>query len=280
MMAKRKHGQEQEDRVLLELLNCPVCLERMLPPLMQCEQGHLLCNACRARPSCSVCPTCRAGPVKARNLALEALAEGRLCLPCTHAGSGCPVQLGFGELEAHAKDCEFRPVTCQWRGCDTELPLIDAFLQDHMMSAHRASRVAGSPGEDGGVLVPFKEPPSSLWLGIWHDHTCSAHGATFSVRMVATAERYFCLVLFLGPRSAAGGFECRLALEGAAEIEELWWTGRPSPIATPHMQLVESGSCFSVPKTAVTLAQKRSGGRLALRLEIQSVTSDEDCASA
>lgn len=42
---------------LAALFECPVCFEITLPPIMQCQVGHLVCSSCRPKLSC--CPTCR-----------------------------------------------------------------------------------------------------------------------------------------------------------------------------------------------------------------------------
>ncbi|KAL3195230.1 hypothetical protein MRX96_045708 [Rhipicephalus microplus] len=42
------------------LLECPVCGNYALPPIMQCENGHHLCAPCRK--NVAMCPVCRALP--------------------------------------------------------------------------------------------------------------------------------------------------------------------------------------------------------------------------
>ncbi|XP_008786900.1 E3 ubiquitin-protein ligase DIS1-like isoform X3 [Phoenix dactylifera] len=41
-----------------ELLECPVCLNAMYPPIHQCSNGHTLCSGCKSRVF-NKCPTCR-----------------------------------------------------------------------------------------------------------------------------------------------------------------------------------------------------------------------------
>lgn len=40
---------------------CPVCFESLKPPIriLQCINGHLVCERCRSQPQIEVCPTCR-----------------------------------------------------------------------------------------------------------------------------------------------------------------------------------------------------------------------------
>lgn len=70
-------GQSPE---LTALFECPVCFDYVLPPILQCQSGHLVCNPCRQKLSC--CPTCR-GPLtpSIRNLAMEKVAS-TLPFPC------------------------------------------------------------------------------------------------------------------------------------------------------------------------------------------------------
>jgi len=53
-------GRREEEQAL-PCPECPVCLELLLPPtrIMQCTNGHLVCEACEAKPELACCPTCR-----------------------------------------------------------------------------------------------------------------------------------------------------------------------------------------------------------------------------
>ncbi|XP_067618737.1 uncharacterized protein [Eurosta solidaginis] len=42
---------------ILTIIECPVCLDTIAPPAMQCQNGHLLCLNCRIR--AEKCPICR-----------------------------------------------------------------------------------------------------------------------------------------------------------------------------------------------------------------------------
>ena len=45
---------------LASFFECPVCFDYVLPPIYQCQAGHLVCSVCRPKLNC--CPTCR-GPL-------------------------------------------------------------------------------------------------------------------------------------------------------------------------------------------------------------------------
>ncbi|KAL9671876.1 hypothetical protein QQ045_009449 [Rhodiola kirilowii] len=63
-----------------ELLECPVCLNSMYPPIHQCQNGHTLCSVCKPRVH-NRCPTCRHELGNIRCLALEKVTAS-LELPC------------------------------------------------------------------------------------------------------------------------------------------------------------------------------------------------------
>jgi hypothetical protein len=37
---------------LLSAFECPVCMDYMLPPYLQCQAGHLVCGNCRPKVTC------------------------------------------------------------------------------------------------------------------------------------------------------------------------------------------------------------------------------------
>ncbi|XP_075724223.1 uncharacterized protein LOC119183261 isoform X2 [Rhipicephalus microplus] len=85
------------------LLECPVCGNYALPPIMQCENGHHLCAPCRK--NVAMCPVCRAPKGNNRNLALEKLAESTL-FPCKYRSKGCTTSLLIAEKKRHENSCE------------------------------------------------------------------------------------------------------------------------------------------------------------------------------
>ena len=76
---------------LASLFECPVCFDYVLPPILQCHAGHLVCSNCRPKLTC--CPTCRGqlgGNI--RNLAMEKVAS-TVMFPCKYSSGGCAAQL-------------------------------------------------------------------------------------------------------------------------------------------------------------------------------------------
>ena len=92
---------------------CPVCFDYVLPPILQCSSGHLVCSDCRAKLTC--CPSCRGPLGSIRNLAMERVAED-VFFPCKFRSCGCPQDFRFKKKKEHEDICEFRPYMCPCPG--------------------------------------------------------------------------------------------------------------------------------------------------------------------
>lgn len=99
---------------LTSLFECPVCFDYVLPPIMQCQNGHLVCTSCRTKVTC--CPTCRV-PIanNIRNLPMEKLAV-TMMFPCKYSSSGCSTSLLYTDKIEHEESCEFKPYQCPCPG--------------------------------------------------------------------------------------------------------------------------------------------------------------------
>lgn len=102
---------------LTSLFECPVCFDYVLPPILQCQNGHLVCQTCRQKITC--CPTCRV-PIASniRNLPMEKLAS-TMMFPCKYCTSGCAAQLIYTEKPDHEDSCEYKPYSCPCPGMIT-----------------------------------------------------------------------------------------------------------------------------------------------------------------
>ncbi|EDX10788.1 GD14671 [Drosophila simulans] len=120
---------------LTSLFECPVCFDYVLPPILQCSSGHLVCVSCRSKLTC--CPTCRGPLANIRNLAMEKVASN-VKFPCKHSGYGCTASLVYTEKTEHEETCECRPYLCPCPGasCKWQGPL-DLVMQ-HLMMSHKS----------------------------------------------------------------------------------------------------------------------------------------------
>lgn len=133
----KRTPEDLSEEALRESATCPVCLEPAPVPILQCTNGHTLCEECQ-QSGIESCPQCRVElfPLS-RNVALEERLE-----KITFA---CPLECGkcvaHPDLSDHVARCENRswrcPLSasahCDWHGrCDQ--------IEAHVMTAHSAIR--------------------------------------------------------------------------------------------------------------------------------------------
>ncbi|TQE01223.1 hypothetical protein C1H46_013130 [Malus baccata] len=118
-----------------DLLECPVCMNLMCPPIHQCPNGHTLCSSCKVRVH-NCCPTCRNELGNIRCLALEKVAES-LDLPCRHQIYGCQDIFPYYSKLKHEKTCKYRPYSCPYAGAECSVTGDIQFLMMHLKNDHK-----------------------------------------------------------------------------------------------------------------------------------------------
>lgn len=96
---------KDEDYILCQELECPVCLTEMVPPvkIWTCKSGHLLCQTCKRNPNIrQKCPTCR-GEIIGRATGLEKIAA---TLFKKITGKEPPLQTEDNEVEVYEDEPE------------------------------------------------------------------------------------------------------------------------------------------------------------------------------
>ena len=128
-----RETEEKYKRKVQEAFQCTVCIS--IPRaghIMQCQNGHLICDKCTNANRSNTCPSCRApldtlaGNKRIRALAVEQLIETlEIPFPCKH--EGCEFSDSKDETIEHEKKCEYRLVSCPtMRWCYTnQWPLRD-----------------------------------------------------------------------------------------------------------------------------------------------------------
>lgn len=104
---------EDPDRAM----NCPICLDTMSAPILQCERGHSMCGGCIKTTQITSCPCCRGSLAKPiRNHQLEDLIDGIkniLKMNCYFSKNGCKYVLSQKDKESHEAECKFRVFHCE-----------------------------------------------------------------------------------------------------------------------------------------------------------------------
>ncbi|KAK8505721.1 hypothetical protein V6N13_061734 [Hibiscus sabdariffa] len=109
-----------------ELLECPVCVNLMYPPIYQCPNGYTVCSNCKTRVH-NCCPTCRNEMGNIRCLALEKVAES-LELPCRYQILGCHDIFPYYSMLKHEKTAGFAHIFARMLELNVLSPVIFRFL--------------------------------------------------------------------------------------------------------------------------------------------------------
>lgn len=247
---------------LISLLECPVCFGYMMPPIMQCARGHLICCSCRNK--LNVCPVCRVNMTNIRNLAMEKVAS-KLIFPCKHTCFGCRQRLTYGEKRNHEEDCEFRPYFCPYpdEKCVWQGALKDVYR--HLVSAH--DNVITMDGCDIIFLATNVNLEGALdWTMIQ-----SCHGRHFllSLEKVSLGEgcqQYFAACRMIGSMRDAVDFVYNITLD--ANNRTLKWQSKPRSIRESFVTFTNAD--FLVLNKS-TVEQFCEDGNLALNVIINKV---------
>lgn len=94
----------QMNEELQRKLECPVCLAHFKVPVLQCVQGHSLCEACR--PESGNCPECRSDFAVTRNFTLEKILEVT-SFNCKNDEIGCRFVGIPADLAIHEPNCPY-----------------------------------------------------------------------------------------------------------------------------------------------------------------------------
>lgn len=123
---------------ILNALECPVCLEIVSSPVLQCQRGHHVCNDCWTQ--VTSCPLCKRPRSEARNYVAEAVLE-KLLLPCKYRADGCAELMHQVDKAAHEKMCLFRTFTCLVDDCNQAYSVSE--MVQHLKSSH-SDLISGS----------------------------------------------------------------------------------------------------------------------------------------
>ncbi|KAK6473648.1 E3 ubiquitin-protein ligase Siah2 isoform X2 [Huso huso] len=224
---------------LTALFECPVCFDYVLPPILQCQAGHLVCNQCRQKLSC--CPTCR-GPLtpSIRNLAMEKVAS-TLPFPCKYASAGCLLSLHHSEKPEHEEVCEFRPYTCPCPGASCKWQGSLEAVMPHLMHAHKS--ITTLQGEDIVFLATDINLPGAVdWVMM---QSCFGHHFMLVLEKQEKYEghqQFFAIVLLIGTRKQAENFAYRLELNG--NRRRLTWEATPRSIHDGVASAIMNSDCL------------------------------------
>lgn len=250
------------DSAVHDLLECPVCMNLMYPPIHQCPNGHTICVSCKSKVQNS-CPICRHDLGNIRCLALEKVAES-MELPCKYQFLGCQDIFPYHSRRRHEENCKFRPYNCPYAGAECSLTGDIPFLVAHLKAEHSVDVHDGCSFNHRYVKPNPQEVENATWmLTIFNcfGYQFCLHFEAFHLGM---APFYMAFVRFMGDENDANKFS--YSLEVGASGRRLRWQGIPRSIRDSHRTVRDSLDGLVIPRS---IALFFSGGdRQELKLKV------------
>ena len=218
------------DEDLMKDLECPVCMQYMVPPIKLCTNGHNICNKCRER--VQFCPTCRSEFLETRNVVLENIAR-RLKYPCVNRQSGCLELFSVEHIAKHNAGCVYGKIRCpvnllnmcSWNGLKND-------LKEHAKAAH---------------------PDYFLERSTFHDQhisgalaVLSCFGELFTYRKQKKDGRYYAAVQLIGTSSEASKYKCEYKFSAANGIDQISYTFLVQGYSGDFETIFKSGICINL----------------------------------
>ncbi|CAH8556393.1 unnamed protein product [Schistosoma bovis] len=248
---------------LASLFECPVCMDYALPPIMQCQSGHIVCASCRSK--LSSCPTCRGNLDNIRNLAMEKLASSVL-FPCKYSTSGCPETFHYTSKSEHEAACEYRPYDCPCPGASCKWLGELEQVMPHLVHHHKS--ITTLQGEDIVFLATDISLPGAVdWVMM---QSCFGHSFMLVLEKQERVpdQIFFALVQLIGTRKQADQFVYRLELNG--HRRRLTWEACPRSIHDGVQSAIAVSDCLVFDSnTAHSFAEN---GNLGINVTISQVS--------
>ena len=199
-------------RGVLKDLECPVCLNYMIPPIMQCVNGHNICNTCK--PELTKCPTCEGHLIHVRNELAEHLAEN-FVHPCRYENLGCARNLVLGTEEEHEQKCRYGPhkcpfaivdgIKCEWEGLAT-------LLENHIAVEHAEESKLAIISSKGKETLYIKDYIKQIENGSWYS-LVFALDKMFLSYSKNIDNFFFQCFMFVGGREDMKEFKCKVKIK-------------------------------------------------------------------
>jgi len=218
------------DEDLMKDLECPVCMEYMVPPIKLCTNGHNICKKCRER--VQFCPTCRAEFLETRNVVLENIAR-RQRYPCVNRQSGCLEVFSVEHIAEHRTVCVFGKIRCpvhfntkcSWIGLKND-------VKEHVKAAHKYSLWIF----EASSLFFYPLVPCLAILFCF--------GETFTYYQQIKDGSLYAAVQLIGTSSEASKYKCDFKLSAANGIEQISKTLLVRGYSEDFETIFNSGTCL------------------------------------
>lgn len=229
---------ENLNNSILKYLECPVCMEYMIPPITLCESGHNICNRCRSK--MKKCPTCRQSLLLVRNLTLENLAK-QVQYPCRNRQAGCEETFPLDQITYHQSvcvhscyDCALAKapgILCLWQGPKSE-------MKRHIDMNHK-DRVTEAITTLAVYIRQFK--PTYRYCKVIY-----ALGEIFYQQFDVSGQNFYFVVQYVGPEEEASKFKYEIKLKSLCGAEKIQVTQVTQSIKVNIHDIRQSGKCIKL----------------------------------
>ncbi|PSN54349.1 hypothetical protein C0J52_16043 [Blattella germanica] len=251
------------NEALLIELECPVCLEYMLPPIFFCENGHNICSACRTK--LVKCPSCRRAFVKIRNLALENIIQ-KMEYPCTNRTFGCQQHFPADQIKKHQEVCPYiryqcplnTKEECTWVGSAKH-------LKTHLLKHHSQ--------DSREQLGPTRLIINTDSLEVRDCKAMFAFDEIFYIHIQRKLNYYYIAVRCVGTKETASKFGYKISFKNNNTVEELIVCNVVRSVSEEVNNIFESGTCFKFPIDILFQFQTKEAN-LSYTFEIFKASSD------
>lgn len=123
-----------------DVLDCPICLEPLIIPVFQCENGHVACNCCCSKLK-NRCASCCLPIGYNRCRAMEKVIES-VKISCQNVKYGCKETVSYTKKHDHEHVCLQAPCSCPHTDCSfvgSSKKLYQHFSSKHSSFATRFS---------------------------------------------------------------------------------------------------------------------------------------------
>jgi E3 ubiquitin-protein ligase SIAH1 len=199
---------ENLSRDVLRELECPVCMEYMLPPITICHNGHNICNSCKSK--LDSCPTCNGEFTDIKNLSLENMCR-IVKFPCKYTENGCSEILPMHIITKHESECSHGMYKCPFVIASLECPWTGfvSDMKDHIKSKHNEVCDARDVlGIHNARLPKFRT--SSAWC-----QALFTMNEVFFRLSKVIGDFLYCCVLYVGPKANASAYSYRLTINNS-----------------------------------------------------------------
>ncbi|KAK8651484.1 hypothetical protein V6N13_141085 [Hibiscus sabdariffa] len=224
IMDSESVNSETESSSFRELLECPVCVTPMYPPILQCSNGHALCSGCLPKLQ-NQCPTCRSKVGPMRCIELEKVAASHE-LHCKYQNMGCTAIYPYHSILKHEAQCSYRPYSCPYPGSECAVVGDIPHLVAHLRDDHKVGMQSGSIFNHGRP----KSNPDKVENAAWMLTVFNCFGHYFCLHFEATqmgmVPVYMVYLRFMGEKEEADKYGYSLEVIGNGE-KKLMWEGVP-----------------------------------------------------